>query len=109
LPGSIDELVYIAKHNNEREVRRNAIYALGNKAVKKAEEALKDFVDNDPDIEIKKTAVYALSNGLRDAIPYLIKIAKTNSSLEVRKSAIYALGNSDDERALDALIELAKK
>ena len=108
LPESIDELVYIAKHNSEREVRRNAIYALGNKAVKKAEKALKDFVDNNPDIEIKKTAVYALANSSKDAIPYLIKIAKTNPSLEVRKSAIYSLGNSEDARALNALIELAK-
>jgi tetratricopeptide (TPR) repeat protein len=109
LPEALDALVYIAKHNSEREVRRNAIYALGNKAVKKAEEALKDIVDNDPNVEIKKTAVYALANNSEDAIPYLIKIAKTNSSLEVRKSAIYSLGNSSDERALDALIELAKK
>ncbi len=108
LPETIDELVYIAKHNSEREVRRNAIYALGNMAVRKAEDALKDFVDNDPDVEIKKTAVYALSNSSNDAIPYLIKIAKTNSSLEVRKSAIYSLGNSDDKRALNALIDLAK-
>ena len=108
LPESIDELVYIAKHNSEREVRRNAIYALGNKAVRKAEDALKDFVDNDPDIEIKKTAVYALANNMKDAVPYLIKIAKTNPSLEIRKSAIYSLGNSDDERALNALIDLAK-
>jgi HEAT repeats len=109
LPEALDALVYIAKHNSDREVRRNAIYALGNKAVKKAEEALKDIVDNDPNVEIKKTAVYALANNSKDAIPYLIKIAKTNSSLEVRKSAIYTLGNSDDERALAALIELAKK
>ena len=108
LPEALDALVYIAKHNSEREVRKNAIYALGNKAVKKAEEALKDIVDNDPNVEIKKTAVYALANNSEDAIPYLIKIAKTNSSLEVRKSAIYSLGNSDDERALDALIELAR-
>ncbi len=108
LPEALDALVYIAKHNSEKEVRKNAIYALGNKAVKKAEETLKDIVDNDPNVEIKKTAVYALANNSKDAIPYLIKIAKTNSSLEVRKSAIYSLGNSDDERALDALIELAR-
>jgi hypothetical protein len=108
-PEALEALVYIAKHNSDREVRRNAIYALGNKAVKKAEEALKDIVDNDPNVEIKKTAVYALANNSKDAIPYLIKIAKTNSSLEVRKSAIYTLGNSDDERALAALIDLARK
>ena len=108
LPVTIDELVNIAKHNGDRDVRRSAVYALGNKAVKKAEQALKDFIENDPDVEIKKSAVYALANSSEDAVPYLIKIARSNKSLEVRKSAIYSLSNSDDKRALDALIELAK-
>lgn len=108
LPGIIDELVYVARHNGDREVRKSAVYAIGNKAVKKAEEALKDFIENDPDIEIKKSAVYSLANCSLDSIPYLIKIAKSNKSLEIRKCAIYSLGNSDDKRAFDALIELAK-
>ncbi len=82
---------------------------MGNKAVKKAEEALKEVIDNDPDIEIKKTAVYALANNSDNNIPYLIKIAKTNPSIEVRKCAIYSLSNSEDERALEALIELTRE
>jgi len=109
LPGIVDELVNIARYNSNRDVRKSAIYALGNKAVKNAEEALKNFIENDPDVEIKKSAVYALMNCSGDNIPYLIEIAKTNKSIEIRKAAIYSLGNSDDERAFDALVELAKK
>lgn len=108
LPGIIDELVNIARHNSVKDVRKSAVYALGNRAVKKAEEELKNFIENDPDIEIKKAAVYALANNSEDCVPYLVKIAKTNPSVEIRKCAIYSLSNSDDERALDALIELAK-
>jgi HEAT repeats len=109
LPGALDDLIDIAKHNSRNELRKNAIYVLGNKAVRKAEEALKDFIDNDPDVEIKKTAVYALANNSDDNIPYLINIAKTNPSLAIRKCAIYSLSNSCDERALNALIDLAKQ
>ena len=37
------------------------------------------------------------------------KIAKTHPKLKVRKSAIYCLGDSDDSRALNALIEIIRK
>ncbi len=109
LPEALDDIISIAKHNSNLELRKDAIFSLGNKAVKKAEEVLKDFIDDDPDIEIKKTAVYALAKNSGDSISLLIKIAKTNPNLEIRKCAIYSLSNSNDERALNALIELAKQ
>ena len=109
VPGALDELINIARHNENSEIRKNAVYGLGNKAVQKAEEALKNIIENDPDIEIKKAAVYSLANNPEKNIPYLIKVAKTNPSLEIRKSAIWSLGNaSDDKRAVDALIDLAR-
>jgi HEAT repeat protein len=107
-PDAIDELINIAKHNGNDELRKHAVYGLGNKAVKQAEEILKNIIEDDPDIEIKKHAVYALVNSSNNIIPYLIKIAKTHPSLSIRKSAIWSLGNSDDERAVDALIDMAK-
>ena len=108
LPEATNELIDVAKHNNEHELRKQAVYGLGNKAVKKAEEALKNIVEDDPDIEIKKHAVYALANSSDNPIPYLIKLAKTNPNISIRKCAIWSLGNSNDERAIDALISLAK-
>ncbi len=107
-PEALDELINIAKRNGESEIRKQAVYGLGNKAVQKVEEALKNIIEDDPDIEIKKHAVYALANTSNNIIPYLIKLAKTHPSLEIRKCAIWSLGNSDDERAVDALIEMAK-
>ena len=38
----------------------------------------------------------------------LIKIAKTHPNIEVRKKAIFWLGQSDDPRALDAIIEIVR-
>lgn len=109
-PGVVDRLIPIAKRNSERDLREKALHALGQKAVKKAEDALKDFVENDPDIELKKHAIYALSNSSNDQLPYLIQIAKSNESLTLRKAAIYSIANYDeDKRAVDALVELAKR
>lgn len=103
------ELINLAKHSNVSEIREHAIYGLGNKAVKKAEETLKDVVENDPDIEIKKRAIYALADREEKSIEYLIELAKNNPSLTVRKTAIYSLSNfEDNKKAVDALIELAK-
>ena len=108
LPEATDELITIARRNGDDELRKNAVYGLGNKSVKKAEDALKNIVETDPDIEIKKHAVYALANSSNNNVPYLIDIAKNHSSLSIRKCAIWSLSNSNDERALDALIALAK-
>lgn len=108
LPEATDELITIARRNDDDELRKNAVYGLGNKSVKKAEDALKNIVETDPDIEIKKHAVYALANSSNNIVPYLIDIAKNHSSLSIRKCAIWSLSNTDDERALEALIALAK-
>ncbi|NIN92191.1 hypothetical protein GTO36_04245, partial [bacterium] len=64
----------------------------------------------DGDTDIQKRAVYALEDLPRnEGVPYLIDIAKTHHKLTVRKAAIYCLGDSDDPRALQALIDIIKK
>lgn len=102
----VDFLAKIANNSENKELRKNAIFALAQKAASNVDEILKDIIENDKDVELKKTALYALSNE-DNQIPYLIKVAKTNNSKEVRKAAIYALGNSGDERAQEALIDIA--
>jgi HEAT repeat protein len=58
-------------------------------------------LQNDPDTEVKKRAVFALSQLPRDeGIPKLIEVARTNKNLEVRKQAMFWLGQSKDPRAL---------
>ncbi len=105
---ALDRLIEIARTHFESEVREHAIYSLSHKAVKKAEQALKNVIENDPDVEIKKTAIYALTNSEGDNIEYLIDIAKNHPSLELRKTAIYSLSNSEDERAVQTIISLAR-
>jgi HEAT repeat protein len=67
-------------------------------------------IENDPETEVKKKAVFALSQMHdEDAVPRLISLAKTNKNAVVRKQAIFWLGQSGDPRALDFLEEILTK
>ena len=58
-------------------------------------------IENDPDTEVKKKAVFALSQLPKDeGVPLLIQQARTNKNPAVRKQAMFWLGQSKDPRAL---------
>ena len=64
----------------------------------------------DPDTEVKKKAVFALtqmSDG--DGVPLLINVAKNNANPAVRKQAMFWLGQSKDPRALKFFEEVLMK
>ena len=64
---------------------------------------------DDPDAEVKKKAVFALSqipNG--EGVPDLIQVAQENKSREVRKQAMFWLGQSRDARAVEFFAEILK-
>lgn len=98
---AVSFLIDSAHREPDREVRKTAIFWLGQKAGDRSLKALGDVVnDNDEDTEVKKQAVFALSQRPKDeAIPILIKIARTHPNGEVRKQAIFWLGQTGDERA----------
>jgi HEAT repeat protein len=77
------------------------LFWLAQKAGKKTETTIAGAIDNDPDTEVKKKAVFGLSQMPRDeGVPKLIEVAQTNKNPEVRKQAIFWLGQSEDPRAL---------
>jgi HEAT repeat protein len=58
-------------------------------------------IDRDPDTEVKKKAVFALSQMPKDeGVPKLIEVARTNKNAQVRRQAMFWLGQSGDPRAL---------
>ncbi len=76
---------------------------------KSLESAINDAIANDPETDVKKKAVFALTqmpNG--DGVPLLIQVARTNRNSEVRKQAVFWLGQSKDERALAFIEEVLK-
>jgi HEAT repeat protein len=77
---------------------------------RKEAEQITEAIENDPETEVKKKAVFALSQ-MHDgeAVPRLIHLAKENRNPVVRKQAIFWLGQSKDPRALDFLEEIITK
>jgi hypothetical protein len=91
------------------EVRKSAIFWLGQAAGEKATEGLKDLV-GDEDAEIKKSAVFALSQMKSDqSLDALMDIAKNSKDREARKSALFWLGQSRDPRVLALFEEILLK
>jgi hypothetical protein len=73
----------------------------GAEAGKKAVAAITGAIADDPETEVKKKAVFALSQlPKEEGVPMLIQVAKTNRNPEVRKQAMFWLGQSGDSRAL---------
>ncbi len=78
---------------------------MAQKAGARAAAAITDAIQNDPNTEVKKRAVFALSQLPKDeGVPKLIDIARTQRNPEVRKQAFFWLGQSKDPRAI-AFIE----
>jgi hypothetical protein len=90
------------------ETRRHAIFWLGQAAGEAATRGLDSIVHDDTgELEIRKQAVFALSQRPQDeAVPALIRIARSNPDREIRKSAIFWLGQTEDPRALEVFEQL---
>lgn len=105
-------LIAIGKNESiEREVRRQAIFWVGQAAEEKATEGLQGVIgDRANDSDVRTQAVFALSQRPRDeAVPALINIARTSKDPEVRKSAIFWLAGTRDPRALDYFESILKR
>ena len=62
--------------------------------------AITEAIDRDPDTEVKKRAVFALSQLPKDdGVPKLIDVARNNKNAVVRRQAMFWLGQSNDPRA----------
>lgn len=108
---AVDFLVKVASDDTDRELKKQALFWLGQKAGKRALEVLGKTVEStDAETEVQKHAVFAISQRPRDeSIPLLIKIARTHAKPEVRKQAIFWLGQTGDERALAFFKEILSK
>jgi HEAT repeats len=91
-----------------REVRRQAVFWLGEAAGDAATKDLTAMVGDDSlDRDVREQAVFALSQQPRDVgVPALIQIARTNKDPEVRRKAFFWLGQTNDPRALQLFEEV---
>jgi hypothetical protein len=108
VPQATDRLITIARGNHTADVRGAAVFWLAQRAGDKAAGAISDALD-DPDTEVKKKAVFALSQLPKDdGVPKLIEVARTNKNPEVRRQAMFWLGQSRDPRAIAFFEEILK-
>jgi HEAT repeat protein len=90
--------------------RRSAVFWLGQQAGDRVTAELSAFVsDGDEDRELRKHAVFALSQRPRDeSVPELVRIARSHRDPEIRKTAMFWLGQSGDPRAVALFEEILK-
>lgn len=97
------QLLKLAKDTGRPDdVRKSAVFWVSQAAGDAATRGLEEIVgDPTGDREVRKSAVFSLSQRPKsEAVPALIRVAKTNPDPDIRRSAIFWLGQSDDDRAV---------
>ncbi len=109
-PDALDAVVRAAHDDKSPRVRGQALFWLAQKAAQKtAQAAISDAIANDPETEVKKRAVFALTQmPAGEGVPLLIQMARGNQNAAVRKQAMFWLGQSKDPRALAYIEEVLK-
>jgi hypothetical protein len=105
------KLLRLARDTRVRDdTRRQAVFWLGQAAGDAAARGLDSIAtDSGGEIEIRKQAVFALSQRpAGEGVPILIRIARTNRHPELRKTALFWLGQSEDPRALTLFEEILR-
>jgi hypothetical protein len=92
------------------DTRQKAVFWLGQAAGAEATRGLDSIVHDDRgELEVRKEAVFALSQRpTEEAVPALIRIARTSREPEILKTALFWLGQSDDPRALGLFEEILR-
>jgi len=91
-------------------MRGRALSALAQRAADQALPTIDAALQKDPDTEVKKLAVTALTrfpNG--EGIPKLMDVARTHPNAEVRRHAMLRLADTKDPRAVDFFAQILLK
>jgi HEAT repeat protein len=109
-PKALEVVASVAHNDKSPHVRGQALFWLAQRAGQKiAESAINDAIANDPETEVKKKAVFALTQmPAGEGVPLLIQVVRNNRNPEVRKQAMFWLGQSKDDRALAFIEEVLK-
>ena len=103
------DLLAIARDRSVRtEARKQALFWLGQEAEDAAMRGIDSIITSDDEaLEVKKAAVFALSQRPKDeGVPALIRVARTSRDTRLRKHAMFWLAQSGDPRAVDLFEEI---
>jgi hypothetical protein len=109
-PGATRSLIAIARNHAVARMRSDALFWLAQRAGSDAAATIAEAIERDPETEVKRRAVFALSQLPRDeGVPKLIEVARSNRNAAVRRQAMFWLGRSNDPRALTFFEEILLK
>jgi HEAT repeat protein len=107
---AVDFLLKIAQTESDREMRKRALFWLGQKAGEKSLQGLRAVTTSNADADVQSQAVFAISQRpANEAVPELINLAKIHPNPEIRRQAIFWLSQTEDERALEFFKQLLAK
>ncbi len=96
----------VRDENRPLSTRKQAMFWLGQAAGEHVAGKV-SFAKDDDATEVKKSAVFALSQRRNsEAVPSLIEVARNNHDTEVRKSALFWLGQTMDPQAIGLFEEI---
>jgi len=108
-PKACDKLYGIARGKYSTNVRKNAIFWIGNFKDEKSFNYLKTILNKEESAQLKEQVVFALQlNDTEKAIKELIHIAKNDESKKVRKSAVFWLGQKASKECVNALKDVVE-
>jgi hypothetical protein len=108
----IQTLLNTAQRADRKELRKDAIFWLGQKAADKATVGLKSILgDDSAEIEVREAAIFALTQQRNDAaVVALIDVAKSSKEPQLRRTALFWLGQrSEDPRVLKLFQDILLK
>jgi len=102
------QILDVARDDDRPEdVRKSAVFWLGQLAGEKATEGLVKIIDDDDvEMEVRETAVFALSQCRGTSYEDLMVIARTNRHPQLRKQAMFWLAQNDDPEVLEFFEEI---
>ncbi|MFQ5568105.1 MAG: HEAT repeat domain-containing protein [Rhodothermales bacterium] len=98
---AVPRLIRIARAHKSREVQKDAIFWLSQQGGAEVLDFFDELIDASGDEEVQKQLVFAFSQLGREAVPRLIRIARTHRSREVQKDALFWLGQEGGAEVLD--------
>ena len=108
-PKAHDLLHRIVFGSYAREVRKNAIFWLGNIKDAKSLGYLKEIIKKENNTELRKQTVFAIQlSNEKEAMTELIQIAKTDTNQKIRKNAIFWLGQKASKECVKTLKDVVQ-
>jgi len=108
-PEAVPALVGLAHGAVASETRGQALFWLAQRAGAEARAAITRAIEEDPETDVKRQAVFALSEMPPDeGVPLLIDLARRHRNPAVREQAFFWLGESEDPRALRFFEEILR-